>query len=80
MPWWQAMFIIVAVVGVISWVYTMRVARDVERGEEVDRGVGGSAVKNKLSANPIIWSFIVFLVLIFIVTVYYIFLYPEGAF
>jgi len=80
MPWWQSMFVIVAVVGVISWVYTMRAARDVERGEEVDRGVGGGAVKHKISANPIIWSFIVFLVLMVIVTIYYIFLYPEGAF
>jgi len=74
------MLIIASIAGVISVIYSLQAARDVERGEEVDRGVGGNAVKHKITANPIIWSFIVFLILIFIITVYYIFLYPEGAY
>jgi len=79
-PWWTFMIIIAVVAGAISIVYSLRAARDAERGGEVDRGVGGHVVKHKISANPIFWAIIVFVVLMVIVTIYYMFVYPEGAF
>lgn len=80
MPWWQILLAISFIAMALGIVYSMRVAREVEQGKEFDRGVSGTVSKHKIRANPIFWSFLVFIVIIFIATVYFIFLYPRGAY
>lgn len=58
----------------------MRVVRDVERGKQMDHGVGGRVSKHKIRANPIFWVYIAFTFIVLAVMVYYIFIDPEGAY
>lgn len=81
MSWWQILLVLSIVVTLLGLIYSLQIGKTVERsGKVLSEGVSKQVSRHKILANPIFWSFIVFLVIIFIVTVYYIFRYPEGAY
>lgn len=81
MPWWQVLLILAIFVFIFGFYYYFRsgAAKFIEQGKTRDKGVGAKVSKHKIMANPIFWAYIIVTLIVLAVSIYMMFVFPEGA-